>query len=191
MRLRTAAPAALALATALALTGCSGPTAGHDTMPGMGTTQNEITDANQADVMFTAMMIPHHEQAIEMADVLLAKSDIDPEVADLAERIKAAQGPEIEQMKGWLDDWGVTEMPDTMGHGGMMDEGDMDALAAASGEDASRLFLEQMIEHHEGAIDMAEDELDDGENPDVLELARTIIDAQTAEIAEMQGMLAR
>jgi uncharacterized protein (DUF305 family) len=126
-----------------------------------------------------------------MSDVLLAKSDIDPEVADLAERIKAAQGPEIEQMKGWLDDWGVTEMPDTMGHGGMMDEGDMDALAAASGAEASRLFLEQMIEHHEGAIDMAEDALADGENADVLELARTIIDAQTAEIAEMQGMLAR
>lgn len=139
--------------------------------------------------MFTAMMIPHHEQAIEMADLVLAKDDIDPEVAALAERIKAAQAPEIEQMTQWLDDWGVTEMPSSMGHGGMMGDGDMEALEQASGPEAQRLFLEGMIVHHEGAIDMAEDELAGGENPDARQLASSIIESQSAEIAEMRELL--
>ena len=189
MFLRIAAPAALALTAALVLSGCSGPTGGHESMPGM--SAGDSAEANQADVMFAAMMIPHHEQAIEMSDVLLAKDDVDPEVAALAERIKAAQGPEIELMQGWLDDWGVDGMPSSMDHGGMMDGDDMDALEQASGAEASRLFLEQMIVHHEGAIDMAQTELADGENPDALALAEQIIDAQSTEIAEMQGMLAR
>lgn len=185
---RTAAAAALT-AAALLLAGCSGPTTTHDGMPGMGTSQTQSAEVNQADIMFTAMMIPHHEQAIEMADLVLAKDDIDPEVAALAERIKAAQAPEIEQMTQWLDDWGVTEMPSSMGHGGMMGDGDMEALEQASGPEAQRLFLEGMIVHHEGAIDMAEDELAGGENPDARQLASSIIESQSAEIAEMRELL--
>lgn len=188
---RTAAGAALAVAAALVLAGCSGPTTSHEDMPGMGASESESVQANQADVMFAAMMIPHHEQAIEMSDMVLAKDGIDPEVADLAQRIKAAQGPEIELMQQWLDDWGVDEMPSSMDHGGMMGEGDMDALEQADGAEASRLFLEQMIVHHEGAIEMAEDELEGGENPDALELASAIIEAQSTEIEEMQELLAR
>ena len=143
--------------------------------------------------MFVQMMIPHHEGAIEMSDLLLAKSGIDPEVDELAEQIKAAQGPEIEQMEAWLDDWGVPHMGsmDGMDHGGMdgMTEEDMEALEDASGSDAAELFLRQMIEHHEGAIDMAEDVLDDGKHPGVRELAESIGASQTAEIELMRSML--
>lgn len=196
---RPATIAALALATALALTGCAGDAGSMpDTMPGMdhgddSPSSSESVDANSADVMFAQMMIPHHEQAIEMSDMLLAKTDIDAEVIALAEQIKAAQQPEIEQMEEWLDAWGA-DMPgmDDMHHGdGMMSEDDMEALEAATGTEAARLFLEQMIEHHEGAIDMAQDEVDNGENADAVALANDIITSQTEEIATMRELLSQ
>ncbi|TQO22612.1 DUF305 family protein family protein [Paramicrobacterium agarici] len=122
-----------------------------------------------------------------MSDMLLAKDGVDPEVVQLAQDIKEAQGPEIETMNSWLDAWGVnTDMQ--MEHG-MMSDAAMAKLDAATGEEASALFLEQMIEHHEGAVSMAEDELDQGNNPDALALAQKIIDDQTAEIASMQDLL--
>lgn len=150
---------------------------------------------NRADVMFARMMIPHHQQAIEMSDLLLAKTDIDPEVSQLARQIKAAQTPEIAQMAGWLAGWGQPAMPST-GHqmgggmGGMMSQAEMDALERAAGKEAMKLYLDGMIIHHEGAIDMAEDQLEDGENPDVNELARQIITSQRAEITTMRELLA-
>ena len=180
------------LTALLTLAGCAGTTGGgaHD-MPGMGPSSSALpADVNNADIMFTTMMIPHHEQAIEMADLILDEDGIDPEVVALAETIKAAQGPEIELMESWLDDWG-TDMGDMGGMGdGMMSDTDMQALEDATGDEASRLFLEQMIEHHEGAIDMAQTEVDDGENPDVVSLAESIIQSQTAEIATMEEILA-
>jgi uncharacterized protein (DUF305 family) len=193
MKIRSAASAALALAAALLLAGCA-VGSGPGQMPGMNHGDSLPDDVNTADVMFTQMMIPHHEQAIEMADLILTKDGIDESVRSLAEDIKAAQQPEIDQMEGWLDEWGV-DMPGMddmgdMGHGdGMMSDDDMEALEDATGADATRLFLEQMIEHHEGAIEMAQDVVEDGENPDVIELAQSIIASQTAEIATMQEML--
>jgi uncharacterized protein (DUF305 family) len=148
--------------------------------------------------MFVTMMIPHHQQAIDMADILLAKDGADPRVIELAEQIKAAQGPEIDKMLGWLEDWGVDYNPDSMGgmdHGSMggddsmMSEEDMTLLENADAAEASRLFLKQMIVHHEGAVDMAQTALDDAQNPDVLDLAQQVIDDQTAEITEMQELL--
>lgn len=193
MKFRTAATAALALSAALVLAGCS---AGNDdgSMPGMDHGSSEqAADVNDADVMFASMMIVHHEQAIEMSDIVLAKEGVAPEVVELAEEIKAAQGPEIEQLQGWLEDWGVDpeeQQMDGMDHGdGMMTEDDLAALESADGPEASRLFLEQMIVHHEGAVEMAQTQVDDGSNPDAVELAQTIIDAQTAEIQEMQDLL--
>lgn len=194
--MRPATIAAVTLAAALALTGCASDAA---TMPGMdhgadSFSSAEAVDANSADVMFAQMMIPHHEQAVEMSDMLLAKTGIDPEVAALAEQIKAAQQPEIKQMEEWLDAWGA-DMPgmddmDGMHHGdGMMSEDDMEALEAATGTEAARLFLEQMIEHHEGAIDMAQDEVDDGQNADAVALANDIIASQTEEIETMRELL--
>ena len=140
---------------------------------GMGddSTSGQSADTNNADLAFTMMMIPHHEGAIEMSDVLLSKSGVEPEVAELAEQIKGAQGPEIEQMTTWLDDWDQAVpdpdamMDDNMDHSGgmmmsgMMSEADMASLGNATGTDFDRMFLEMMILHHEGAIEMAEEEL--------------------------------
>ena len=198
----TAALAAAPLALALALGGCA-TTGGDDSgMPGMhhggGASSSPSAGAqgesNAADSMFVMMMIPHHEQAIEMSDVLLAKNGVDQQVLDLAQQIEDAQGPEIELMESWLDDWGMTRSDGTggMSHGeGMMSDDDMAALEAADGSEAARLYLEQMIEHHEGAIEMAQDELARGADPDVLALAQQIVTSQTAEIATMRELLSQ
>ena len=197
-KLRLITLAAAPLALTLTLAGCA--TGGGNPMPGMdhgGMTSSPPADANaefnEADAMFAMMMIPHHQQAVEMSDLILGKSGVDPRVEELAQQIKDAQAPEIELMESWLDDWGMEDqMDDTddMHHGdGMMSADDMAALEAADGAEASRLYLEQMIVHHEGAVDMAQSELEDGTNPDALELAQTIIDTQTAEIEAMQDLL--
>jgi uncharacterized protein (DUF305 family) len=195
MKNRAAATAAITLTALLALAGCAGTTGsgGMDNMPGMGSSASAspAADVNNADMQFTMMMIPHHEQAVEMADMVLGKDGIDERVITLAEQIKAAQGPEIALMESWLDDWG-TPMGEMggMDHGGMMSDTDMQALEDATGAEASRLFLEQMIVHHEGAIEMAQDEVDNGQNPDVVTLAENIIASQTTEIATMEDILA-
>lgn len=194
MKNRPATSAAIALTLALAVTGCASVTGSG---PGASSAPSSASASafNATDVMFVQMMIPHHAQAIEMSDTLLAKDGVDADVRELAENIKAAQRPEIDTMEGWLTAWGA-EMPGAggmagMGHdNGMMSDDDMSTLAAASDPDASRLFLEQMIVHHEGAIEMAQDELDSGSSPDVRELAEAIIIAQTAEIATMRTLLA-
>ena len=150
---------------------------------------------NDADVMFAQQMIPHHTQAVEMSDTLLAKQGIDPRVTELANQIKAAQGPEIQQMQGWLTQWGTPSMPPMSGHGdmpgmsGMMSEQDMTALKDAQGVDASKLFLTQMIAHHEGAITMAQSEIKDGQYPPAVEMARAIVTTQQQEIDTMNGIL--
>ena len=201
MTIRTL-PRALAIGTialaGVALTACA-PSTDHSgmsgmshgaTAPGAGMTQGS---ANDADAMFATMMIDHHQQAIDMSDMLLAKTGVDARVTDLATRIKAAQAPEIATMRGWLADWGVpSAAPGSMGHGdGMMSETDMAALEAAPGGEAGKLFLQQMIVHHEGAVAMARTETADGQDPLALALAATVITAQTAEIAEMKELLAQ
>ncbi len=187
--------AALPLVAALGFAGCTGTADASGDMPGMdhgSQTHTESADgATPADIMFVTMMIPHHEQAVEMADIVLAKDDVDPRVVAIAERIQAAQGPEIERMQAWLEDWGVDPDPEGTGmdHGdGMMTEDDMTALREADGATAGRLFLEQMVVHHEGAVAMAQAALDDAADADVLALAQQVIDDQTAEIAEMQQL---
>jgi uncharacterized protein (DUF305 family) len=168
------------------------------------TTQNAGAN-NQADVMFAQHMIPHHKQAIEMSDMVLGKQGIDPRVTELANQIKAAQGPEIQQMQGWLTQWGNLAMPSmsagnmpghdmpgmsgTPGMAGMMSEADMTALQNAQGVEASKLFLTQMITHHEGAITMAQNEIKDGQYPAAVELAKAIVTAQQKEIDTMKGIL--
>ncbi|WP_341951972.1 DUF305 domain-containing protein [Salinibacterium sp. TMP30] len=193
MNIRVAATTAMALTALLALTGCTAAMTQTGQSPASGPTDSVlVTDANNADVMFTVMMIPHHEQAVEMADMLIAKNGVDDQVLALAEDIKAAQGPEITLMSGWLDDWGIDSESGMAGmnHGdGMMTDTDMSDLESATGDEASRLFLEQMIVHHEGAIDMALVEAEGGQNTEVLALAQQIIDAQTAEITVMRDIL--
>ncbi|MFI6423932.1 DUF305 domain-containing protein [Promicromonospora sp. NPDC050880] len=181
---------AIALAGALALTGCSGSA---EPEQDTATAAGEHTAHNDADVMFAQMMIPHHEQAIEMADVVLARPDAAPQVAELATQIKAAQAPEIETLGQWLDTWGAERTSEHGGHAGMdgmMSEDDMQMLADAAGPEADRLFLEQMIVHHQGAVEMAQEEVESGEDAGAVEMARTIVDTQAAEIETMEGLLA-
>jgi len=202
--LRRTLPAA-AVAAVIVLAGCSsndmsnmpGMDHGSATAPALSASAGTATPAvgphNDADVMFAAMMIPHHQQAIEMADLVLAKDGINTEVTDLATQIKAAQGAEITQMSGWLAGWGENPSPSMpMDHdmgGGMMSQADMDELEKATGDEAARLFLAGMIEHHNGAIAMAQQEIANGQNPDAKQLAQDIIDAQQAEIVTMNRLL--
>jgi uncharacterized protein (DUF305 family) len=161
---------------------------------------------NDADVTFTQGMIPHHQQAVEMSDMLLAKEGIDPRVVSLAQEIKVAQAPEIETMRGWLTQWGVAGAPPMtsgmpghdmpshggmppMSGGGMMSPADMTELQNAQGTEASRLFLTQMIEHHKGAISMAQTEIDSGGYGPAIEMARQISSSQQEEITVMEQIL--
>ena len=136
------------------------------------------------DIMFAEMMIPHHQQAIEMSDLAL-KNSTNPEVLALAQQIKDAQSPEIEQMKSW----GASSMAH-MGHmmDGMLSDEEMSDLAAATGSRFDKLFLEGMIKHHEGAIDMAEMVID-SKKSEVAALAKAIIEAQRKEISKMKELL--
>ena len=188
----------LALAT-LAFTAACGSDDNPTVAPGDGASTS--AEHNDADVEFAQGMIPHHQQAVEMAELALENSESDA-VRDLATRIKDAQGPEIEKMQGWLEDWdesmdagegghsGMGSGDDSSGGEGMMSDEDMEAMEATSGAEFDELFLEGMVAHHKGAVAMAEAELEDGEFPDALALAQEIIDAQEAEIEEMEALLA-
>lgn len=193
---RAATAGAISAILALTLAACAVPTTESAPEQSPVETPETAVEPNAFDVMFVGMMIPHHEEAVEMSDLLLAKEGVEAEVVELAEAIKAAQEPEIEQMQAWLDEWDSmpAEGMEGMDHGdeggAVMSDADMDALADASGPAAGDLFLELMIVHHEGAIEMAQDELGDGQHPDVLELARAIVDSQSAEIELMREMLA-
>ncbi len=193
LRTRNYLLAAAAVATALTLSACTGGSSGMDTGGSSGMTNAPTASAafSPADVTFAQMMIPHHEQAVTMSEDILAKDGIDQRVVDLATGIKAAQDPEIKNLKTWLAAWGADESMSGMDNGsdGMMSDDDMMALQDASGAEADRLFLEQMMVHHEGAIVMAQTELDSGENADALAMAQAIVTTQTDEIRVMKDIL--
>ena len=188
------------LATALTLSACgtsdNGSTGSMGGMDhGTASTGTSATSGSAAsrpgDVMFAQMMIPHHEQAIEMADLALQNRSASNEVTDLARQIKAAQDPEIETMNRWLREWNAPAAS-SMSHGsggGMMSEGDMLSLGEAKGSEFDRLWLTMMIEHHEGAVSMAQQVLTTTAKPDVKAMAQAIVDGQNKEIATMRGML--
>ncbi|MEX5263030.1 DUF305 domain-containing protein [Kocuria sp. CPCC 205231] len=207
----------LALASALALAGCgtsgaqegagtaaetAAPAASASAATSTGAASGEpiAAEHNDADVMFAQMMLPHHEQAVEMSEMLLAKDDVPAEVAEFAQRVIDAQGPEIERMNDMLTAWEAEPLADAedmdgMDHGsgagmsGMMSEEDMSALEDAQGTGAAQLYLEQMTVHHEGAVEMAQEQIEQGQNPQAVELARQVVADQEAEIAEMEQML--
>jgi uncharacterized protein (DUF305 family) len=175
-----------------------------DGMAGSGSTSTISVPADAAfnamDVAFAQGMIPHHAQAVEMAEMALAIST-DPTVRALAEKVKAAQDPEITLMTSWLEAWGqsVPDRNGPMGHdgtgpggmmmSGMMSEAEMAQLGAARGGEFDRMFLEMMIRHHEGAVQMAQQQLADGKYPPAKDLARAIMAAQQAEIDQMRALL--
>ena len=158
---------------------------------------------NDADVEFASDMIQHHSQALAMVDLTMGRK-LDPEVQQLAEEIRMAQGPEIEQMTDWLTEWGEP-VPESMrdhanAHGdgevemdsdmpGMMSTAEMEELEEATGAEFQQMWLEMMIEHHEGAIEMAQVEQSEGAFGPAVELAKNIESAQQQEVSSMEGML--
>lgn len=170
---------------------------------------------NAADATFLVMMIPHHEQALEMSDLALAHAR-DPQVRSLAERIRAAQGPEISYMESLLDRQGLDRHGSPSGDGsddghgahgshggvhggshdhsgmaGMLTPAEMARLSKARGRAFDRLFLSGMIAHHEGAITMADEVAVAGVDVAVSELAADVALSQSAEIGRMRLMLQR
>ena len=206
------AAAAVALATALGVTlaACGDDSDGGGSPSSTQTASNGDV-FNGADVSFASDMIQHHAQALTMVD-LTAGRTLDPEVRQLADDIRAAQGPEVEEMSDWLTAWDE-EVPETMrdhsnaGHDmggdmseqmegmedsdmpGMMSGDEMDELQDASDGEFQDMWLEMMVEHHEGAVEMARSEQKDGEFADAVELAKAIESAQEQEIEQMKGLL--
>ena len=165
-------------------------------IPRTGSSEPTSGTHNAADVTFTAEMRLHDEHAMQLSDKLLAKQGIDPAVTSFATRIKATQGPEIDQMNIWLANW--RQDPNLQARGSTAgadpdDEAarqtDIDALDHANGADASKLFLTTMIKYHQGALVIARRELEEGQDGDVKQTARTIITLQRAQIIEMNWLL--
>jgi uncharacterized protein (DUF305 family) len=199
----------IALLTALALS--FGLAACGDDSDGDSNASSEHTAANgdvfnDADITFATDMIPHHAQAIEMVTLTDTRT-IDPEVKQLADSIRDAQAPEVESMVDWLTAWGE-EIPETSidhanaGHDmsdmpsmessdmpGMMSADDMQALADASDAEFQDMWLEMMVEHHQGAIEMARTEQSEGTFSGAVSLAQSIESSQQAEIEQIKTLL--
>ncbi|MFE7275620.1 DUF305 domain-containing protein [Streptomyces sp. NPDC057623] len=196
---RRTALAATAVTAALVLAACGGDD--HD-RPDTGSGADRSHSAHNAqDVSFAQGMIPHHQQALEMAEMAADRAS-SAQVKDLAARIEKAQDPEIRTMSGWLKTWGE-DVPsaspgmdhsghsggsDASGMPGMMGEDDMAELSKTAGRAFDALFLTLMVEHHEGAVEMAEGEKAKGEYGPATELADDVITAQSAEIKEMDKL---
>jgi uncharacterized protein (DUF305 family) len=202
-----ATPARLAalvggLTLALTLSACgdgASSTSGSGAPPAAIEASEISQEHNAADVEFTQQMIPHHRQATEMAELAPDRAESE-DVKALAEEIIAAQQPEIETMTAMLARWGQPmsgdgsgDVPmggmDMGGMTGMMTPQQMTELENASGAEFDRSFLQMMIAHHKGAVEMARAEQVDGQNPQAIELAKQIESAQIDEIARMQGLL--
>ncbi|HYO02842.1 MAG TPA: DUF305 domain-containing protein [Mycobacterium sp.] len=191
-----------AIAAALFLTSCTGPASdGHTDADGSESSAAAPAESpapnNAADVTFVTGMIPHHEQAVEMSDLVPQRST-DPAVIKLASGISAAQGPEIQTMKVFLVQWNADTDTGHEGHEGgmdgmemqgMVDEATMTRLESLKGAEFDKLWLQSMIGHHEGAIAMANTEIADGANTDAKTLAKQIVTVQQAEIGQMKQML--
>jgi uncharacterized protein (DUF305 family) len=161
------------------------------------TSDNANSDAtwNDADVAFVQGMIPHHEQAVEMSNMMTGRT-VSNSTAALAEQIRAAQTTEVALMQGFLAEWGV-ELDPHAGHSGdhsmgegMMSDEQLDELESAGGVDFERMWLTMMLEHHQGAVAMANTVLSGGSDPRVRTLAEGIVAAQQAEIAQIEALLA-
>lgn len=193
--LTLAALATLGLASTVALSACGasstpagtsmGGMASHDAM----TSTAPMSGSRAGDVMFAQMMIPHHQQAIEMADLALKNTSTSAAVRSLATQIKGAQAPEIATMTGWLTSWGASTTSSMDMGTGMMTAQDMASLKAATGPAFDKTWLTLMIKHHEGAITMAKDVAATTSDTAVKALATAIVDGQQKEITTMTGLL--
>ncbi len=194
---RSTRSAALVLSVALALTlsACDGddstvtpPTGAGGA--GTGTVGAVSAQHNDADITFIQDMTPHHKGALAMAELAPTRAQ-NADVKQLAERIVAAQGPELKLMQEMAETWDVELAAGGAMSAGMEMGGDTDMLKSLSGAEFDRAFLEMMTVHHEGALTMAQTELDKGENSQAKALAREITESQTAEIEEMKQLLSQ
>lgn len=189
----------VALAAALLLTSCSNTETATESHTDHQQSDEPVISGEPAgfnadDVAFATNMIPHHEQAVEMS-ALVPDRSTNPEVKTLAQQIAAAQEPEIRTMQAFLVQW--NENPEDggghAGHGpmmqGMVDDATMAKLESLKGQEFDTLWLQSMISHHQGAIEMAQAEIANGDNVDAKRLAQTIVDTQQAEIGQMKQML--
>ncbi|MFJ4649208.1 DUF305 domain-containing protein [Streptomyces bobili] len=200
IRRGTAVAVAGTAALVLAACGGSGDSAaghnGHTATSASASASASQGQHNAADTAFAQGMIPHHRQAVEMADLAPSRTE-SAEVKKLAAQIKMAQDPEIKTLSGWLTSWGE-EVPaegamdhSAHGAGGMMTAEDMGQLAKASGTVFDTAFMEMMIKHHEGAVAMAKTEEAEGAFPGAKKMADAIITSQTAEITQMNDLLGK
>ena len=195
---------AASVATVAMFGGCSDSSMSGPSGSATTSTRSSMADVafNDADVHFTESMIPHHDQAVEMSKMVLAKRGVTSEVRTLAQQIQAAQEPQIGHMNQWLETWGhpsgaahdegaeESGPGHHGGEGGLMTEAQMKALDDATGQAGQKLYLEGMIRHHQGAVAMAEAEMKDGKYPDAIRLAAGLVKDQNAQIATMQNLLA-
>jgi uncharacterized protein (DUF305 family) len=199
---RTIAIGGAVLLSSVALAGCTinlGSAAPENNSGMMGNggmmSNNNSDEASSstfsgADIMFAQMMIPHHQQAVDMGTLAETRAK-SPAVKALAAQIKAEQSPEIIQMKGWLTQANASlDMGHSMGMGGMLTTTEMTALKNASGAEFDRLYLIGMIGHHKGAIHMAQMVVDSN-NAEANKLGHAIITSQTKQITYMQGLLTK
>ncbi|MDQ1066713.1 DUF305 domain-containing protein [Streptomyces canus] len=195
--MRTTRFAALSVSALFALTACGGGDDSGSAASSPSVSAEASAGAHNAqDVSFAQGMIPHHQQAIEMAELADGRA-ASAQVKDLAARVEKAQGPEISTMTGWLKAWDE-KVPESMpgmdhsgmtGMTGMMDSADMGKLKKASGKEFDSMFLTMMVEHHEGAVEMANTEKAKGEYKAATAMAGDIVTAQNAEISEMKKLL--
>ena len=188
-----AALGGLVIVGLLALTGCTINVAtpgSHSSM--MGADKEDARGTlSDADIMFLQMMIPHHQQAVDMGTLAETRAS-NPEVKALAAKIKDEQAPEIAQMSGWLTDAGLSTTGGMhMDHGmdGVLTDAQMTALKNATGTAFDKLYLEGMIGHHEGAIAMVS-MIKNSDNPSTKQLGEAIVASQSAQIAQMKALLA-
>ena len=178
------------LIASLALTGCSKNIGGTGDMNGGMMENNETTSAfSGTDIMFAQMMIPHHQQAVDMS-TLAETHTTNPEILALAKQIKDAQAPEIKKMTAWIESSNASmDMGHDMGMNGMLSDEQMTALGDAQGAAFDKLYLEGMIGHHEGALQMAK-MIENSSNAEAITLAGNIVSSQSSEIEKMKQMLA-
>ena len=178
----------LVLAVVFLLAGNSGFPMSHSGHGSMSSEDDASGSYTDDELMFAQMMIPHHSQAVTMSELALANST-NPEITSLATAIRDAQAPEIKQMQSWLDqsDYSGTHAGH-MDMGGMLSDEELAELSTAKGSAFDRLFLEGMIAHHEGAIDMIS-MIKNSTNSEVKKLYADILASQSAEIEAMKALL--
>ena len=175
---------------ALSLSGCA--SASNMGMDHEGHSSEASGELSSDEIMFLQMMIPHHQQAIDISDLALTIS-ADPELLALAKDIRDEQAAEIVTMKAWLDAAGADLDPGhSMGHGmgGMLSDSELTALKSATGKSFDVLWLKAMTGHHTGAIDMAA-MIENATNADVKSFGQAIVTTQSAQNKQMAAMIKR